>query len=86
MAEPRRTFLVDAAAGPDLLVRVLGPFALIEAEVTDIRLERRESRVSLAIETVDLGEMRSERIAGRLRALPSVLSVGMAWRSGAISS
>lgn len=86
MSEPRRTFLVEAAAGPDLLVRVLGPFALNEAEVTDIRLERRAAAVSLVIETVELGEDRTERIAGRLRALPAVRSVGTGWRAAPISS
>lgn len=86
MSEPRRTFLVEAAAGPDLLVRVLGPFALNEAEVTDIRLERRAAAVSLVIETVELGEDRTERIASRLRVLPAVRSVGTGWRAAPISS
>ncbi|HYE46173.1 MAG TPA: hypothetical protein VEA44_10420 [Caulobacter sp.] len=78
----RHTFVVEAAGGPDVLLRVLGPFALQEATITDLRLDRRADAVSLFIEASGVTDARAALIARRLEGLAAVRGVGLGWRSG----
>ncbi|MBI1405354.1 MAG: hypothetical protein GC145_04425 [Caulobacter sp.] len=83
--EPDRlhTFVVAAAAESDILIRVLGPFAVQEATIADIRLDRRAGGLVIAIEASGVSDARAELIGRRLEALAAVRSVGRGWRVAA---
>lgn len=75
------TFVVEAAAGTDVLLRVLGPFAVQEAVITDIRLDHRAGGLSIAIEAAGVSEARAALIGRRLEGLAAVRRVGRGWRA-----
>lgn len=82
-AEARHTFLVEAHAEIDILVRVLGPFAVQGARIVGAELTEREGQVAIRIEVMDLAVGRAELLMTRLRALPAVIGVGLGWRAAA---
>lgn len=77
----RHTFVVEAAGEPDVLLRVLGPFALQEATITDLRLDRQANALRLFIEASGVGDDRAALIARRLERLAAVRGVAFGWRS-----
>ena len=77
----RHTFVVEAAGEPDVLLRVLGPFAVQEATITDLRLDRTGGSVSLFIEACGMGDDRALLIARRLEGLAAVRGVAFGWRN-----
>lgn len=77
----RHTFVVEAAGEPDVLMRVLGPFAVQEATITDLRLDRRDDTLRLFIEAGGVGDDRAALIARRLEGLAAVRGVAFGWRS-----
>ncbi|WP_304190306.1 hypothetical protein [Phenylobacterium aquaticum] len=77
----RHVFLVEMDAGPDALLRVLGPFALLGARVTGLDLTDRDSRLDLRIEARGLATPLADHLGRKLRALPSVRAVGQGWIS-----
>jgi hypothetical protein len=80
-AEVRHTFLVQAHAEIDVLVRVLGPFTVQGARIVAADLTEREGQVAIRIEVMGMPAGRAEHLTARLRALPAVLAVGLGWRS-----
>lgn len=77
-ASRRHVFLIDADQGSDVLLRVLGPFALMGARITGLGLTAGETRQALRIE-VELGQDEAGLIGRRLDALPVVRGVGIGW-------
>ncbi|MCI3134055.1 hypothetical protein [Phenylobacterium aquaticum] len=75
----RHVFLVEMEAGPDALLRVLSPFALMGARVTGLDLTDRETRLDLRIEARGLGQAVAEHLGRRLRAMPTIHGVGQGW-------
>jgi hypothetical protein len=78
------TFVIEAAEEHDLLMRVLGPFAVQEARIDAIRLDRDDRGVSIAIEASGVSDQRAALIARRLDGLAAVRSVGLGWRSAVV--
>lgn len=78
--EVRHTFLVEAHAEIDVLSRVLGPFAVQGARIVGAELSERAGQVAIRIEVAGMAMARAELLVLRLRALPAVVSVGLAWR------
>ncbi len=75
----RHVFLVEADQGSDVLLRVLGPFALMGARIVGLALTPGEDRQALRIE-VELGGAETAGLIGRrLDALPAVRGVGLGW-------
>lgn len=78
----RHIFLIEMDAGPDALLRALGPFALHEATVTDLALEHRDGRQTLRVEATGLCRDLAARLGRKLESLPIVRTVGLGWRTG----
>jgi hypothetical protein len=78
----RRTFIIEADAAPDLLLRVLAPFAVQGAVIVAAELAQGAVGASIRIEAAGLTLQRAERVAERLRALPAVTGVGLVWAAG----
>ncbi|MBX3481129.1 MAG: hypothetical protein KF842_12080 [Caulobacter sp.] len=74
------TFVVETVAAPDILMRVLAPFAVQEAMITDIRIDHLSPGLSIAIEAAGVSEARAALIGRRLEALAAVRAVGRGWR------
>jgi hypothetical protein len=75
----RHLFLIEMEAAPDAVMRVLGPFALHEAELTALALTRGEGRLDLRVEAVGFGFDLADRLGRKLRALPVVRGVSLGW-------
>lgn len=75
----RHLFLIEMEAAPDAVMRVLGPFALHEAELTTLALTRGEGRLDLRVEAVGFGFELADRLGRKLRALPVVRGVSLGW-------
>jgi hypothetical protein len=75
----RHIFLVEIEPGPDALLRVLSPFALMGARVTGLDLTDGDSRMDLRIEARGLAGPRADHLGRKLRALPMVRGVGQGW-------
>lgn len=73
-------FVLDMAAGGDLLLRALAPFPVQGAEVTRLDLQTDGGRARLEIETQGLAAKRAELLHARLQALAGVRSVACGWR------
>ena len=73
-------FVLDMAAGGDLLLRALAPFPVQGAEVTRLDLQTDGGRARLEIETHGLAPGRAEHLHARLQALAGVTSVACGWR------
>lgn len=79
----RRTFLIEARPEPDIVLRVLGPFAVQGAEILILEAEQGASRTSIRIEAAGLGADTAGLLVERLRAMPAVTAVGLGWRAAA---
>lgn len=84
LPDVRHTFLVEAHAETDVLLRVLNPFAIQGARIVAAELSERAGQVAIRIEVIGMAMARAELVMSRLRGLPSVLAVGLAWRKEAL--
>jgi len=73
-------FVLEMAAGGDLLLRALAPFPVQGAEVTRVDLRTDGDGARLEIETHGLAAARAEHLHARLQALAGVRSVACGWR------
>ena len=71
----RYAFRIEADPGPDVLLRVLGPFAVQQAAIAATRHEQTKARSRTVIEVTGLEPARAERLGRRLRAIACVRSV-----------
>lgn len=85
VAKARHTFLVEAHAEIDILLRVLSPFAVQGARIVGAELSERAGQVAIRIEVVGMAMGRAELVVARLRGLPAVLRVGLAWRNETVA-
>lgn len=76
----RWVFVLEMAAGGDLLLRALSPFPVQGAAVTRLDLRTDGEAARLEIETDDLPAQRADHLQSRLRALAGVRSVACGWR------
>lgn len=81
--ETRRTFLVRAKPEIDVLLRVLGPFAVQGAEILSLEAVQGEGAVSIRIEAGGLSPDLAAYLVTRLRGMPVVTQVGVGWRVAA---
>ncbi|WP_312166942.1 hypothetical protein [Phenylobacterium sp.] len=79
----RRTFLIEARPETDILLRVLGPFAVQGAQILVLEAVQGTARTSIRIETAGLGADGAGHLVERLRAMPAVSAVGLGWRAAA---
>jgi hypothetical protein len=78
-AKSRRLFLIEGAAGCDSLARLLAPFAIQQALLTEVRYSESGDRFSARLEVAELSRQRAETLAERLRQFPIVTSVCFGW-------
>lgn len=81
MSGRRYGFVVEACAEPDALVRVLTPFAVQGAVLSEVSLVRGERGLSIRLETEGLDEDRAALLLQRLKNLPVVIRAGLGWRA-----
>ena len=79
----RRTFLIEAMPDGDVLLRVLGPFAVQGAQIREMSAAECGRAVSIRLEVSGLTQARAEHLAERLRALAAVTGVALGWRATA---
>jgi hypothetical protein len=77
---PRRTFLIEAHPHHDLLLRVLGPFAVQGVEILKVDADQNPARITIRIEAGGMAPEAASLLADRLRAMPAVTGVGLGWR------
>jgi hypothetical protein len=78
----RYSFLVEAEAGPDALVRVLTLFAVQSAALASVTASASEDGFShIRIDADWLDECRAETLLRRLCGVPIVRNVALGWRS-----
>ena len=82
-AEGRHVFLIELEAAPDAVMRVLGPFALHDAELTALDLTRGEGRLDLRVEAIGFSFDLADHLGRKLRALPVVRGVALGWLGSA---
>lgn len=82
-APARRTFLIEARSGADVVLRVLGPFAAQGVEILTMEVSQDLGRISIRIEAGGLAEAAAQDLADRLRVMPAVTGLGLGWRVGA---
>lgn len=80
LPERRWVFVLEMAAGGDLLLRALSPFPVQGAAVTRLDLQTVDGLARLEIETGGLPPHRAEHLHARLQALAGVRSVACGWR------
>jgi len=79
----RHVFLISAGAEVDVLMRVLGAFAVQQAQLADVSLTQQDGQTLIRIEAASLDAERADLLTHKLRALPCVRSVGLGWRQAA---
>ena len=80
----RHAFRIEADPIPDLLLRLLGPFAVQQAVIAATRHEQTETCAWTVIEVTGLEPARAEHLGRRLGAIACVRSVRLE-REGAYS-
>ncbi len=78
---PLRTFLIEARSEGDVLLRVLGPFAVQGAQIRAMEAAHGAAGLSIRIEAAGIGADLAEHVVGRLRAMPAVTAVGLGRRA-----
>ena len=78
-AKSRRLFLIEGVAEWDSLARLLAPFAVQQAHLTEVRYSESRGRFSARLEVADLSPLRAGTLADRLRQFPIVTSVSFGW-------
>ncbi len=71
----RHAFRIEADPIPDVLLRVLGPFAVQQAVIAATRHEQTETRAWTVIEVIGLEPARAEHLGRRLGQIACVRSV-----------
>jgi hypothetical protein len=79
-APARHIFLVEAVAAADTLARILGPFIVLEAELTSVDYRADSGVATIRIEVAGLAPGRETLTRHRLEGLPVVRRVGLGWR------
>ena len=77
----RWTFVVEAQACPDHLLRVLNGFVVIGAQLSAVAMTGAPHGQSIRIEAAELDATRAETLSRRLQALPATLAVAVVWRA-----
>jgi hypothetical protein len=77
----RWRFVVEAHPDCDALIRVLTPFAVQGAELTEVVLAQAAGGLSISVEAAGLDRVRAETLLRRLEGLPVVRRIGLGWRS-----
>ncbi len=80
-ASVRRTFLIETQAHGDVVLRVLGLFAVQDAKVLMIEAAQGADLTSIRIETDGIPEGAAQHLVERLRVMPAVTGVGLGWRT-----
>jgi hypothetical protein len=75
-----RLFLVETAAAPDALLRVLSVCAARQAPLASVAFRDGPDGGQVRIETT-LAEADAERLSALIAALPAVRGVSVGWRS-----
>jgi hypothetical protein len=78
-AQSRRLFLIEGVAEWDSLARLLSPFAVQQARLTEVRYSESRGCFSARLEVEELSPRRAETLADRLRQFPIVTSVSFGW-------
>ena len=78
-AKSRRLFLIEGVAEWDSLARLLAPFAVQHASLTEVRYSEAGGRFSARLEAEGLSLRRAETLADRLLQFPIVTSVCFGW-------
>jgi hypothetical protein len=87
MASPEHhEFRVEADAVVDILLRVLGPFAVQGAELAAVTHERSGEDAWAVLEVVGLAPERAEFLRLRLAQIPSVRGVTVRRRLGLVAA
>jgi ribosomal protein L15E len=79
----RRTFLIEAWPEADIVLRLLGPFAVQGAEILTLEAEQGAACTRVRIEARGLPADTALHLVERLRAMPAVQAVGLGWRAAA---
>ncbi len=74
-APDRHEFHVEAEPDADVLLRILGPFAVQGATLAEVRHTRTDAAAWTVLETDGLAPERAELLRRRLLQVPSVRSV-----------
>ena len=77
----RRTFLIEASPETDILLRVLGLFAVRDARVLTLEAAESAEQTSIRIEVGAIDADAAGRLVARLREMPAVRTVGAGWRA-----
>lgn len=75
----RAIFLVEARPVADALVRVLGPFAVLSAELVTVDAAMAAGRVRIRIEAAGLDDQAAETLRKRVANLTVAESVAFGW-------
>jgi acetolactate synthase regulatory subunit len=81
----RHAFRIEADPIPDVLLRVLGPFAVRQALIAATRHEQTAALASTVIEVTGLAPAQAEHLGRRLREIACVRSVRLE-RGGALAA
>ncbi|HEY3887203.1 MAG TPA: hypothetical protein VGL73_01430 [Caulobacteraceae bacterium] len=77
----RRLFLVEAADEIDVLLRLLGPFAVQHIRVLGVALSSSPDGLTVRLETGPMPDGQARGLAEKLATLPVVRRVGSGWLS-----
>jgi hypothetical protein len=77
----RWSFLIDAHPESDALIRILTPFAVQAADLTDVALSRANGGLRIRVDAEGLSRERAETLLHRLEGLAVVRRVGLGWQS-----
>jgi len=78
----QQLFLVEARNGADALLRVLGCFAVQQAELVETHSQIEGERLSMRIVVQGLSPSRVDQLRRRIGELPLAASVSVGWRAG----
>jgi hypothetical protein len=79
----RYDFVIDAHQEIDALARVLAPFAVQGARLTEVSLVTGALGFAIRLKAEGLDEIRAGVLLQRLRNLPVVIRAGLGWREAA---
>lgn len=79
----RYAFVIEAAAAPDTLARVLTLFAVQPLTLASVSMAQGDAGCFIRIEADGLDGDRAQTLLRRLDGLAAVQRVGLGWRTGA---
>ena len=74
-----RLYLIEAADGPGLLLRILGLFSVRQAAVRCVRAETLQGVAHIRVEAEGLDARQAAALANKLQEMPMVEGVAMGW-------